>query len=204
MANFEPKTPQDVIALATEGAPEPPPNIKKELLTEALHWGVVVVFAVAFALAMNFLVIVNAHIPTGSMEGTIQVNDRVIAFRHSYRFNDPARYDIIIFRAPDDGIKNVKRIIGLPGERVAISNGRVYINGAYGIREDFIMPGPQGYLGPDFAETLIPEGHFFVLGDSRGNSRDSRNWTNPFVEEGRIMGKVIFRYFPGFRNLSES
>ena len=204
MSSFEPKTSQDIVALATQGAPQPPPNIKKELISEALSWASVVVFAVVFALIINFLVIVNAHIPTGSMEGTIQVNDRVVAFRHSYRFNDPERYDIIIFRAPDDGIKNVKRIIALPGERVAINNGIVYIDGVAGLRDDFVYAGLLGYLGPDFPETLVPDGHYFVLGDSRGNSRDSRDWANPFVDESRIMGKVIFRYFPGFRNLSGS
>ncbi|MCL2204029.1 MAG: signal peptidase I [Defluviitaleaceae bacterium] len=204
MSHFEPKTPQDVIALATEGAPEPPPDMKKELIAEALSWAKVVVFAVVFALIINFFVIVNASIPTGSMESTIRVNDRIIAFRLSYTFSEPARYDIIVFRAPDDGIKNVKRILGLPGERVRISGGIVYIDGVSGLRDDFVTPGPFGYLGPDFPEMEVPEGHFFVLGDSRGNSRDSRDWSNPFVEEGRILGKVIFRYHPGFRNLANS
>jgi signal peptidase I len=202
MSDFEPKTPQDVIALATEGPPDPPPDIKMMLLAEALSWAKVVVFAVVFALVINFFVIVNASIPTGSMESTIRVNDRIIAFRLSYLFNEPERYDIIVFRAPDDGIKNVKRILALPGERVMVEDGIVYINGIALERDDFINPGPFGYLGPPFPETLVPEGHYFVLGDSRGNSRDSRDWANPFVEESRILGKVIFRYFPGFRNLS--
>ena len=202
MANFEPKTSQDIIALATEGAPEPPPDIKKELFDEAMSWVKVIVFAVVFALAINFLVIVNAVIPTGSMENTIRIDDRIIAFRLSYLFSDPQRYDIIVFRAPDDGVKNVKRIIALPGERVAIIDGVVFINGVSGLRDEFVAAGPFGYLGADFPETLVPEGHFFVMGDSRGNSRDSRDWANPFVAEGRILGKVIFRYFPGFRTFS--
>ncbi|MCL2604599.1 MAG: signal peptidase I [Defluviitaleaceae bacterium] len=204
MHDFEPKTPRDVIALATEGAPDPPPDIKRELIAEALSWAKVIVFAVAFALAINFFVIVNASVPTGSMESTIRVNDRIIAFRLSYMFNDPERYDIIVFRAPDDGVKNVKRIIALPGERVSLADGIVYINGVALERDDFITPGPFGYLGPNFAEHVVPDGHFFVMGDSRGNSRDSRDWANPFVEQNRILGKVIFRYFPGFRNLTNS
>jgi signal peptidase I len=204
MSDFEPKTSQDIISLATEGAPDPPPDMKKELLSEAFSYAIIVVLALAFALAINFFVIVNASIPTGSMETTIRVNDRIIAFRLSYLFNEPERYDIIVFRAPDDGIKNVKRVIALPGESVSITGGIVYINGTAIVRDDFITPGPFDYMGPDFPETLVPEGHFFMLGDSRGNSRDSRDWANPFVEKSRILGKVIFRYYPGFRNLTNS
>lgn len=204
MSDFEPKTTEDILAMATEGAPEPPPDVKRELLAEVFSWGKVVVLALVFALFINFFVIVNASIPTGSMESTIRVNDRIIAFRLSYLFSEPERYDIIVFRAPDDGVKNVKRVIGLPGERVAIIDGVVYINGVAGVRDDFVTAGPFGYLGPNFPETLVPEGHYFVLGDSRGNSRDSREWANPFVEEGRILGRAVFRYFPGFRNLAAS
>lgn len=201
MSDFEPQTTEDVIAMATEGAPDPPPDVKSELLGEA-WWLIKIVFiALLFALFVNFVVIVNAHIPTGSMEATIRVNDRVVAFRLSYMFSEPQRYDIIVFRAPDDGVKNVKRIIGLPGESVAIVGGIVYINGTAGLRDDFVTTGPFGYLGPDFPEMLIPEGHFFVLGDSRGNSRDSREWINPFVAENRILGRAVFRYFPGFSSL---
>jgi len=204
MPDFEPQTTQDILTMATEGAPEPPPDVKGELLAEAVFYGKVIVFAVLFVLFMNFFVIVNASIPTGSMEGTIRVNDRIIAFRLSYAFSTPARYHIIVFRAPDDGVKNVKRVIGLPGERVAVVNGVVYINGVAGVRDDFVQPGAFGYLGPNFPETVVPDGHFFVLGDSRGNSRDSREWANPFVEESRIMGRAVLRYFPGFRNLANS
>jgi len=198
MHNFEPKTARDVIDLANEGTPDPPIDIKAELIYEVFSWAKVIVFALVFALILNFFVIVNATVPTGSMAATIRVNDRIIAFRLSYLFSEPQRYDIIVFRAPDDGVKNVKRVIGLPGERVAIVNGVVYINGVAGIRDEFVLPSATGYLGPDFPETVVPDGHFFVLGDARGNSRDSREWMNPFVEEGRILGRAAFRYFPGF------
>jgi len=204
MYDFEPKTARDIIELATEGAPDAPINMKEELLAEVYSWAKVIVFALIFAVFLNFFVIVNATVPTGSMEPTIRVNDRIIAFRLSYMFSEPERYDIIVFRAPDDGVMNVKRVIGLPGETVRITGGVVYINGVGGLRTDFIRTGPMGYMGPDFPETLVPEGHFFVLGDYRGNSRDSRDWTNPFVEGRRIQGRAVFRYFPGFRSLRNS
>jgi len=205
MSDLTPKTPEDIIALATEGMPEPPPNVKAELWREAMAWAKTVVFAVLFALAINNFVIVNALVPTGSMEGTIRGNDRVVAFRLSYLFGEPQRYDIIVFRGPDDGTLYVKRIIGMPGETISVVGGQVYVNGASAhIRSDFVQVGPHGYMGPGFMPQVIPQGHFFVLGDNRGNSIDSRHWVNPFVAEGRILGRVVFRYFPGFENLGRS
>jgi signal peptidase I len=203
MADFEPKTTSDILLMANQGEPEPPPDVKLVLIAEALSWAKVIVFALAFTLFINFFIIVNASVPTGSMEGTIRVNDRIVAFRLSYMFGTPERYDIIVFRAPDDGVKNVKRIIGMPGERVAVIDGVVHINGVAGLRDDFVLAGSFGYLGPNFPETLVPEGHYFVLGDNRSNSRDSRQWLEPFVEERRIQGRAVFRYFPGFSSLSE-
>jgi len=203
MHDFEPKTTRDILDLATEGAPEAI-DMKEEIMAEIFSMSKIIVVALIFAMLLNFLVIVNATVPTGSMEPTIRVNDRIIAFRLSYMFSSPDRYDIIVFRAPDDGVMNVKRVIALPGETVRITDGIVYINGVAGLRDDFIRPGPMGYLGPDFMETVVPEGHFFVLGDYRGNSRDSRDWSNPFVEARRIQGRAVFRYFPGFRNLRNS
>ncbi|MCL2364268.1 MAG: signal peptidase I [Defluviitaleaceae bacterium] len=204
MHDFEPKTTQDVLDLANGSGPDAPIDMKEEILAEVFSMSKIIVVALICAMILNFLVIVNATVPTGSMEPTIRVNDRIVAFRLSYLFSSPDRYDIIVFRAPDDGVMNVKRVIALPGETVRITGGVVYINGASGLRDDFIRTGPMGYMGADFPEMLVPEGHFFVLGDYRGNSRDSRDWNNPFVEAGRIQGRAVFRYFPGFRNLRNS
>jgi len=194
---------------------EPAPNLKVELWRDALGWAKTILFAVVFALLINNFIIVNASVPTGSMEGTIRVNDRIVAFRLAYLFSEPSRFDIVVFRGPEDSsILYVKRIIGLPGERINIVDGRVYVNDEpVPLRYDFVQGNVFGNFGPypDVPDghvgdyPVIPEGHFFVLGDNRGNSVDSRHWNdNRFVSEDDILGRVIFRYFPGFQSLTNT
>ena len=175
------------------------PDVKKELLAEALSWARTIFFAVAFALLLHRFVIVNATVPTASMEGAIRPGDRIVAFRLSYVFSDPGRFDIIVFPNPDDTTTlNVKRVIGLPGETVHIIEGRVFINDAtQPLQDDFV----HGGFAHNFGPYHVPDGHVFVLGDYRNNSQDSRGWHNTYVYHGDILGRVVFRYFPGFRVL---
>ena len=98
---------------------------------ELFQWVAAIVAAVLIALAIDNFVIVNAQIPSGSMENTIMTGDRVIGNRFAYSFSDPQRFDIIIFRYPDDESQLfIKRIIGLPGETVEIRDGKIYLNGS--------------------------------------------------------------------------
>ena len=164
--------------------------------------GWIVIFAAAFICAwvVNNYVIINAYVPTGSMENAIMPNDRVVAYRLAYLNSDPQRFDIIVFPAPDKpGILYVKRIIGMPGETVNIINGTVFIDDYYELLDDrdFVRD-PYLWIqnsGPFF----VPEGAYFVMGDNRTNSRDSRNWQEPFIRDEDILGQVIFRYFRGFK-----
>ena len=87
----------------------------------------------------------------------------------------------------------IKRVIGLPGETVNIIDGKVYINDSQVPLDDSFTPEtPQGSFGP----YEVPEGCYFMLGDNRENSEDSRFWVNKYVQEDKILGKVYFRYFP--------
>ncbi len=175
---------------------------KKSFLREALDFCLPIVIALIVAIILKTCVFANAQVPTGSMLNTIQEGDRVIASRLEYKFNDPERYDIIIFKFPDDydaGITTffVKRIIGLPGETVNIINGIVYVTDKNGntekLRDDFVTNEvPVGDYGP----FTVPEGSYFCLGDNRNHSEDSRFWKNKYVDEDLIIGKVKFRYYP--------
>ena len=170
-------------------------TIKSVVVEEILSWAKLIVFTVLVAVLLNQFVIVNASIPTGSMESGIMPNDRIVAFRLSYVFNEPERFDIVIHQFPDDESRlYVKRIIGLPGETVTIEGGLVFINGADSpLRDDFIKMPVAGDYGPFF----VPVDSYFVLGDNRGNSEDSRAWNNPFVHRDQILGRAIFKYYRG-------
>ena len=178
-----------------ENQDEPNNQIKTVVIEEALSWAKMIVFTVVFAIILNQFVIVNASIPTGSMERSIMTNDRIVAFRLAYMFADPSRFDIVIFRFPDDESRlYVKRIIGMPGETVTIRDGLVYIdNETTPLRDDFIKEPVLGDYGP----WLVPEDSYFVLGDNRGNSEDSRGWNNPFVHRDNILGRAVFKYHRG-------
>ena len=161
---------------------------------ELFQWVLVIIGAVILAFLIDTFVIVNAQIPSGSMENTIMTGDRVFGNRLAYRFSDPKRFDIIIFKYPDDESQLfIKRIIGLPGETVEIHDGNIYINGSDTPLEDVDIKEPmEGSFGP----YTVPEGCYFVMGDNRNNSRDSRYWENTFVSEDAILGKAVFRYWP--------
>ena len=171
-------------------------SIRSVFVEEALSWAKMIVFTVILAVLLNQFVIVNASIPTGSMESGIMPNDRIIAFRLSYLFSEPSRFDIVIFRYPDDESRlYVKRIIGMPGETVTIVNGLVFIDDDPNpLRDDFIREPVPGNYGP----FVVPAESFFMLGDNRGNSEDSRAWNNPFVHQSWILGRAIFKYYRGF------
>lgn len=167
---------------------------KKSLNNELLQWAVVFVVAVIAALFINTFIVVNAQIPSGSMKDTILPGDRVFGSRLSYALGEPQRFDIIIFRYPDDESQLfIKRIIGLPGETLEIRDGHIYINGSDTPLDDVQIKEPmEGTFGP----YEIPKSCYFVMGDNRNNSMDSRYWKNTFVSEDKILGKAIFRYWP--------
>jgi len=163
--------------------------------SEIISWVRTLLLAVGFALFINYFVIVNASVPTGSMMDTIQENTRIVALRFSYIFSEPKRLDVVVFKFPDNEKElYVKRIIGLPGETVEVTGGIVYIDGEP-LTEPYAVFKKEGRIPPDFGPYTVPEGQYFMLGDNRNNSKDSRVWDHTCVERKKILGHVIFSYY---------
>ena len=163
-------------------------------IKEIFSWIMTIVLAVVAAKLINNYVILKAEVPTGSMENTIQVDDCIMGLRVAYLLSEPERGDIVIFPWPDDPeITYVKRIIGLPGETVEIKDGAVYIDGI-ALEEEYLKEEMRGSYGP----YEVPEGCYFMLGDNRNSSADSRRWDNKYLKREDIEAKVIFRYSPDF------
>ena len=175
---------------------------KSNFKTELISWVKVIITAVVIALALDFLVIANAVVPTGSMENTVPVGSRIIGFRLYYLFEEPQRGDIVIFKFPDDEKKDyLKRIIGLPGDTVDIVDGKVYINGSEEpLDEPYLAEVPVGSYGP----YVVPEDSYFMMGDNRNYSNDSRFWETTYVTRDELVAKAFIMYYPAFKWLGGS
>jgi len=165
---------------------------KKEV--KSFAFTLLVTLAIVFVLK-NY-VIINANVPTGSMENEIMPGDNILGFRLAYLKEGPERGDVIFFYFPDDETqKYVKRVIGLPGEKVTIIEGKIYINDSEEpLEEPYLKEEWIKGTGPFVFE--IPEDSYLCLGDNRNRSKDAREWNNPYVAKEKIIGKAIFTYFP--------
>lgn len=154
------------------------------------EWLRMIVVAFCIVYILNTYIIVNANVPTGSMIPTINPGEKIIANRISYFSNSPKRGDIVVFRHPDNPqILLVKRIIGLPGDEVLIRNGILYINGIE-LKESYVLNTDEDTYGP----YKVPKNCYFMLGDNRISSEDSRFWLHKYVEKEKILGKVKLKY----------
>ena len=127
-----------------------------------------------------------------SMAPTLGDQDRLIVNKLAYRLGSPRRGDIVMLYYPLNPDKSfVKRVIAEEGDTVRIVDGRVYVNDVP-MRDDFVAPEYRSH--DDFGPTVIPEGYYFVMGDHRNNSSDSRHWG--FVPKKYIIGKVQLRWWP--------
>lgn len=159
---------------------------------------------VAVVLAAGVLYFIRPTIvKQTSMEDTLHNNDYMIMYRLAYKNHGPERGDIIIFRSDLVNEENgkdkllIKRVIGLPGDDIMISNDQLYINGeAY--YEDYLKDGftPAFEIPPEGETYNVPEGMYFCMGDNRAGSIDSRRSEVGCVAEEDIMGKVVIRLFP--------
>jgi signal peptidase I len=143
------------------------------------------------------------YIPSESMLPTLKINDRLIIDKISYRFANPIRGDVVVFNPTAELERQkfkdafIKRVIGLPGDRVEVKSGMVYVNGKV-LSEKYINGAPQynwssKELTPD-GSGIVPQGSYLVLGDNRNNSYDSHYWG--FVPKDKIVGKAIVRFWP--------
>ena len=183
--------------LDTDKRKENRAELKRKVVKEIFSYVVIFAAAVIIAFCVNKFVIINAHVPTSSMDPTISINDKLIGNRLAYLFKNPERGDIIIFKFPDDESQIfIKRVIGLPGEPMQIVEGELFIDGEL-IEEDYIKDSMRGNYGP----YEVPDNSYFVLGDNRNVSEDSRFWKNTYVRKNKILAKAWFRYSPKFKKI---
>lgn len=190
-------------------------------------WLEAILFAFVVAMIIRNYTFQNFKIPTSSMESTLLIGDYLVANKLKYYFTEPKREDIVTFRYPADPEepeprdrfvkllspiywskdksfltyyerKNVvKRVIGLPGDTIHIVDKKVYINGEphFGGYEQFASVG--AYRRPDYGPVVVPEGQYFVMGDNRDYSADSRHWG--FLERSDITGTPLFIFWSSGR-----
>ncbi|HET8673685.1 MAG TPA: signal peptidase I [Thermoleophilaceae bacterium] len=182
----------------------------------------IVAVALALALGIQAFIIKPYRIPSGSMEPTLTIGQRVLVDRVSNHFTSYHRGDIVVFKPPKGadsvvqcGVPNkppdepcpkptpqksqtnfIKRIVGLPGDRLSVRAGHVYIDGRE-LKEPYIRPSSDCPICNEPRAITIPPGHFFMMGDNRGESDDSRDW-GP-VPKQWIIGKAFFTYWPPSR-----
>lgn len=164
-----------------------------------IEWASVIIVAVLLAFLVRTFIFQTFYIPSGSMEPTLQIGDRIIVSKLSYDFHSVHRGDIIVFHAPpaeatacaDPSVKDlVKRVIGLPGETISSVGNTVLINGKPIAQPWF----PATPLGPPIQTTHIPANSYFVMGDNRTDSCDSRSWGT--LPGSNIIGHVVFKIWP--------
>lgn len=187
-----------VAAQGTRGSGTGPSKSKTREYLETL----VVAFVLAFVVRTT--IAEARYIPSESMLPTLEVGDRLIVEKVTYRFSSVERGDIVVFEAPPRAMGNgnafIKRVVGLPGERIDIRAGQVFINGD-ALREPYILEAPR-YPDPDWDALglpggLIPEDALFVMGDNRNNSQDSHVWGSLPLQN--VIGQTVFRFWPPSR-----
>jgi signal peptidase I len=176
---------------------------------EAVAFTRTLVAILGLAFLIRVQVVEPFKIPSGSMKPTLQIGDYILVLKFWYglrmpfmqepflKWRSPSRGEVVVFTRPDDpatpgeddsAIHIIKRVIGLPGDTVEVLGATVFVNGVP-LEESYVqwVHGGDGDFGP----VVVPEGHVLLLGDNRDESKDSRYWTVPFLEEGRIKGRAV-------------
>ncbi|MFH1478379.1 MAG: signal peptidase I [Candidatus Omnitrophota bacterium] len=162
------------------------------------EWIEPIIIAVLLALIIRTFVVQAFKIPTGSMRPTLIEGDRILVNKFIYKFKNPERGDVAVFISPEDKKKDfIKRVVGLPGENLKISNGTILINDR-AVEKGSIINEIYYYNRGDFAEEgkdlEIPGDAYYMLGDNSISSRDSRYWG--FMPQKYLLGKAFLIYWP--------
>lgn len=190
-----------------------PEEKKKAMIKELVSWCEIIVLSVLISLFLTRVVLVNALVPSSSMESLISPEDRLFGNRLAYINKEPERFDVVIFKYPVDEQEDyIKRIIGLPGETVTIQDAKIYINdSAEPLKEDYLPE--EWVIENDGYCFQVPEDCYLMLGDNRNVSADARFWAEEAMEAGladseeeamqytfvsrdKILGKAMFTYWP--------
>ena len=159
-------------------------------------WVETIVVALVLALIIRAFFLQVFWIPSGSMEPTLDINDRIVVNKVSFHFRDPRRLEVVVFRQVEsaDPTKKdlIKRLVGLPGERLELKNGVIVINGR---PIDERHTGNQDFA--NFGPVTIPQDSFFVMGDNRPASADSRYWG--FLPKKNLIGPAFLRIWPLYK-----
>lgn len=159
----------------------------KKHLKDISFYVIVIIIVLVIRMYVVSLIKVNGN----SMKETLLNNDIMILDKISYRFNDIKRFDIVVIDDKEELI--IKRIIGLPGEYIEYKDNKLYVNGKY-VKENFSHKETSDYSIEELDETKVPENSYFVLGDNRVNSKDSR--IIGFIPKEQILGKTSLTVFP--------
>jgi signal peptidase I len=169
-----------------------PTQAGTKVFLELRSWFRDILFAFATAIFIVIFVIQPVKVEGTSMQPRLVDQERIFVNRFIYRFTDIHRGDVVVFWYPRDKSKSfIKRVAAIPGDEIEIRYGSVYVNGTR-IQEPYLKPEYRDH--ESFHKITVPADHYFVLGDHRNSSNDSRNWG--FVPRDLIYGKAVFSYWP--------
>jgi signal peptidase I len=156
------------------------------------------VWAVALAMAIRTFIMAPFKIPSGSMRPTLIEGDRILVSKFIYRFRQPQRGDVVVFRYPEDPKRPfIKRLVGVGGDAVELRDGKIFVNGKPLLDNDIFTSNRyynQGPYGQEGHEIRVPEGAYFVLGDNSLSSHDSRFWG--YVPKKLVIGQAMCIFWP--------
>lgn len=187
---------EDTVKVEESIIPKKESRVNK-VVKEVISYAIIILLAFIIAIVVNNYVIINANVPTKSMADTINEKDKLFGYRLAYMFSEPKRGDVVIFehQCYKESKKEalIKRVIGLPTDRIEIIDGVLYRNGTAVVENYITEP-----MTEDFGPYVVPEGCYFLLGDNRNISDDARFWDYPYVKEEDIIAKAMFKYSPSF------